>query len=299
MKYKEFRATITREELVKLYKTMSLYMIADFYNTTYHNIRKAFIELKIPFRNKREATQLAMKLHPDIQEKSKVTKISNGTYGKNNPEATMKTNLLRYGNRVGANSESGKEKAKQTRYENYGELVDNSYQLTSVIEKIDKIKRERYGPKFEKIVDKYQNTMMDEYGEYCTAHMGICHAPKYKYDNETFDSLPELALWVYALDHNEEIERTPVKLLYEFEGVQHYYFPDFKYNGKLVEIKGEHFFKQDGTMCNPYDHSLDGLYEAKHQCGLNNDVKFIIDASKFINYFNSKYNKEDFKLGVI
>ena len=40
--------------------------------------------------------------------------------------------------------------------------------------------------------------------------------------------------------------------------------PDFLVDGHYVEIKGDHFFKKDGTMQNPYDHRQDGLYEAKH-----------------------------------
>lgn len=40
----------------------------------------------------------------------------------------------------------------------------------------------------------------------------------------------------------------------------------------LVEVKGDQFFKEDGTMQNPYDHTQDDLYEAKHQCMIDNNV---------------------------
>ena len=40
--------------------------------------------------------------------------------------------------------------------------------------------------------------------------------------------------------------------------------PDFKLNDKFVEPKGAHFFKEDGTMQNPFDHTQDAHYEAKH-----------------------------------
>lgn len=72
--------------------------------------------------------------------------------------------------------------------------------------------------------------------------------------------------------------------------------PDFKVNGIYVEIKGSQFFKFDGTMQNPFNHSYDGLYEAKHQCMLNNNVIIIKTSSlcfKFINqYINEKYGKK-------
>lgn len=51
--------------------------------------------------------------------------------------------------------------------------------------------------------------------------------------------------------------------------------PDFKVGNQFIEIKGDHFFKPDGTMRNPYDCGQDGLYEAKRQCMLKNNVKII------------------------
>lgn len=42
-------------------------------------------------------------------------------------------------------------------------------------------------------------------------------------------------------------------------------------DGQLYEIKGNQFFEGD-KMINPYDRGQDGLYEAKHQCMLNNGV---------------------------
>lgn len=50
-------------------------------------------------------------------------------------------------------------------------------------------------------------------------------------------------------------------------------------------------------MCNPFDHSQDALYEAKHQCMLNNNVRILkeIDYKFAIDYFNTKqYNINDF-----
>ena len=46
-------------------------------------------------------------------------------------------------------------------------------------------------------------------------------------------------------------------------------------------------------MCCPFDHSLDGLYEAKHQCGIKNNVSFLIekDLNIAIKYVNDKYTK--------
>ena len=67
--------------------------------------------------------------------------------------------------------------------------------------------------------------------------------------------------------------------------------------GKLVEVKGDHFFKEDGTMQNPYDHSQDGLYEAKHQCLLSNDVEVWRHQQYhiYIDYVKDKYGKDYLK----
>ena len=119
---------------------------------------------------------------------------------------------------------------------------------------------------------------------------------RYIYDDETFDSFPELALYLYCIDHGYSIKRAPTKLRYSYAGGEHYYIPDFEINGRLVEVKGDQFFKEDGTMQCPFDHSYDGLAEAKHQCMLNNNV-LIVRSSEYkvvVDYFNSKYNRNDY-----
>lgn len=101
---------------------------------------------------------------------------------------------------------------------------------------------------------------------------------------------------MYAIDHNISIDRCPTKLEYTYEDKKHYYFPDFLYDGKLLEIKGDQFFKEDGTMQCPFAHEFDEIAEVKHQCTLkNNVIIWRFDDYKFaLGYFNSKYSKEDF-----
>lgn len=67
--------------------------------------------------------------------------------------------------------------------------------------------------------------------------------------------------------------------------------PDFKIDGKLIELKGDHFIKADRTWQCPWDHSQDTLYEAKHQCAIRNDVDVWTkkDYMKFIDYVEQKY----------
>ena len=100
-------------------------------------------------------------------------------------------------------------------------------------------------------------------------------AKTYVYNKDIgFDSSWELAIWIYAEDHNEAIEREPCSFTYVFNGIEHTYFPDFRYNGKLIEIKGSQFFDESGKMVNPFNNSGNDLMEAKHLCGLKNGVEF-------------------------
>lgn len=96
---------------------------------------------------------------------------------------------------------------------------------------------------------------------------------KYYYNNIYFDSLPEVAVYVYYLDHHVNIVFEPRSFSFIYNDKIYKYIPDFEIDGKLVEIKGDHFFKKDGTMCNPFDHSQDELYEAKHQCMITNNIE--------------------------
>ena len=104
-------------------------------------------------------------------------------------------------------------------------------------------------------------------------------------DGECFDSLWELKYYEYCKEHNFNVKREPVELAYMFEGKEHHCYPDFEVNGELIEVKGDHFLR-DGKMINPFEAQMNGLYEAKRQCMLQNGVRFLF--------------KEDLKnLGII
>lgn len=88
-----------------------------------------------------------------------------------------------------------------------------------------------------------------------------------------------------------------MKFKYTYEGKTHYYLPDFLVNSQYVEIKGDHFFNEDGTMRNPYDLSKSIGSEAKHQCMLRNNVKIIkvSEMKDIIDYINATYGKNYLK----
>lgn len=198
-------------------------------------------------------------------------------------EKSKQTNLKKRGIE---NPFLDKEKIKAAMKEKYG--VEFISQLEFTKEKIKTTKKERYGDENFNNLEKQKQTLYEKYGMF--------HAPSFKflYEGLSFDSKWELALWIYAKDHDEEIEREPCCFEYEYNGKVHKYFPDFRYKGNLIEIKGDQFVKENGTWQNPFDHSQDDLFEAKHQCVLKNGVEIFGEKEiQFaLDYVNEKYTKD-------
>lgn len=166
-----------------------------------------------------------------------------------------KTNL-----KAALSSKEHKEKIRQTLMSKYG--VDNPALIKGAAE-------------------KSKQTMLKKYNVEHYAQTGLNRPAKYEFDGERFDSSWELYYYIYAkyiLCKN--VKREPKKLNFLFNGKEHIYIPDFEVDGQLEEVKGSHFFKKDGTMCNPFDRSEDALYEAKHRCMIENDVKIITDVTE-------------------
>lgn len=104
------------------------------------------------------------------------------------------------------------------------------------------------------------------------------HSPKRSliiYDGLCFDSNWEIIFYKYHKSLNHNIIYHPnIYINYEYNDKNHIYQPDFIIDNQLYEIKGDHFFDGD-KMINPYDRTQDDLYEAKHQCMKNNNIKII------------------------
>lgn len=119
------------------------------------------------------------------------------------------------------------------------------------------------------------------------------HQRKYTYQNISFDSSWELALWIYAKDHNEEIIREPKILEYFVENRKHLYFPDFLYKGKLLELKGSQFFDENGNLCG-YEKQQTLACKEKQKCMQENNVIVWSDEEikPILDYINQKYGKD-------
>lgn len=252
-----------------------------------------------------------------------------GNKNYNNYDQIIKTCLERYGVDNPSKSDIIKIKRENTKLERYGDKYFNNIekiQETKIKKYNDKNYNNRksaietcirkYGHEnpmqVDSVKEKFKQTCMEKYNvEYPTQNKDIVNKgiitfhknkyihkikkSKYYYENVYFDSCPELAYYIWLKENNIDFIYHPnIKLEYYYDGRIHYYSPDFLINNELIELKGLQFFEnRDITkrMINPYNHKLDDLFEAKHQCMIYNNVKIITNFKKFFEYINNKYDK--------
>ena len=137
------------------------------------------------------------------------------------------------------------------------------------------------------VKDKIRKTKMAKYG------VAGAVTYRYLYKNVKFDSSWELAFYLYNLNLNKPIKRCTKSFEYEFEGNKHSYFPDFEIEDKIFEVKGDHFLNKEGLMICPFDRAKDGLFQAKQQCGIKNNVILITrkEITLYLDYMENKYGK--------
>lgn len=241
--------------------------------------------------------------------KERVKKTCNEKYGKDNynqtaeaKERLKKTCLEKYGVDNPSKCSEFHQKKIATSRKNWG--VDYAWQCVEIKEKRKETNLEKYG--FEsvsqspEIKEKMKKTNLEKYGvehyaQWENAEMNRRHICKI--NDVSFDSFPELCFYLYYHSQGIDISRPKECFNYTYNGILHYYHPDFKIGEVFYEIKGDHFLTSDGTWCNPFDHSQDELYEAKHQCALANNVVILYseDQKKYTAwFFKNNYKQEDF-----
>lgn len=187
--------------------------------------------------------------------------------------------MSKYGCLNPLQSEEIRLKVKRTCLKRYG--VENYTQTTEYKNKSTETNVRKYGVKY--------------YAQSIKFHKSA--RKQFRYLENTFDSFPELCLFIYAKTNGIPIKRAPVSFHFIFGGIDHWYIPDFEINGELIEIKGDHFVGEDGTWRCPFDHSKDALFEEKHQCALKNNVRILYkkDYQKYIDWFyKNGYKKSDY-----
>lgn len=201
-----------------------------------------------------------------------------------------RTMLERYGAATTMQSEQLKAKVQRTNLERYGSISPASN--NAVKQKIVNTYTQNNGGMgfaSESAKLAQQLTMLEKYGVTHNMHSHELTSKmrkKYVRNGIMFDSKYEIIYYDYLVANNIDFVFHPDTYFeYTFDGKIRKYQPDFLVNGEFVELKGLHFFENyDATksMINPFDRSQDALYEAKHQCMLQNHVKIITDVTPYI-----------------
>lgn len=263
----------------------------------------------------------------ETQEKMRQTRLDrHGDPTYNNRQKAKETTQDKYGVDNVSQSQKIKNKKSQTFLKHFGET--NVFKTEYFDEKRKQTSLERYGTEFpsqsQSVKDKQEQTNLQRWGYKSTAQhpevrkkssKNIKRAcdnrtpeqwseirkkacRKYMYKGCTYDSSWEVALRIYADDHNEELIREPCSFEYYHEGKKHRYFPDFKYRGELLELKGGHFFNEQGVLCNPYDSSQDSLFAAKDKLikQLNIPMWSSQEMKPILGYVYQNYSKDFIEL---
>ncbi len=211
------------------------------------------------------------------------------------------TCLERFGTTSSLAAESVKEKIKQTLLEKTGYAT--AHESPEAIQKTKDTCREKYGATSyfasAEGKEKIKQTFLEKYGVENPSQVEEIQrskARKYLYKDENFDSSWELALWIYAKDHNEEIEREPCQFEYTVDETIHKYYPDFRYCGKLIEIKGAHLYNADGKVRLGFEKNekLDKQMLAKMKCAFDNHVEVWgqFKVQPYLKYIKEKYGSK-------
>lgn len=183
---------------------------------------------------------------------------------------------------------------QQTLLEKYG--VENYMQSEEGQRKYEETSLKKYGTRRPTESAFLRKQISDKWKSFPKEKMlsiRKAQAQKYNYENISFDSSIELAFYIYCKDRDIDIKKCESGFEYLHNNQKHLYIPDFEVNNQLIELKGSQFLKEDNTWGNPFDSSLDELYEAKHQCALKNNVKILYtkDYQKYLDYIDEKYGK--------
>ena len=219
---------------------------------------------------------------PDVVQKIKNTKEDRyGDPGYNNHEQSVKTVNDRYGVSNVSQIEGIQEIVKQRNIELYGETHFN---------KTAKF-REMY-LEIRRICAKKWVLLWNDDNNHVKVRKGNepSNSSEWQHRME-FDSGFEVDVFVFCkLKHEMDCDYQPtISYTYEYDGGIHTYHPDFLVNGKVVEVKGDNFFRmnpitgkeemyltwRNKNWSDEYYNWRCGLEEAKHQCMLANGVKIL------------------------
>ena len=243
-------------------------------------------------------------------------KNNNGSYFSQEEMLKAKQTFIdHYGADNNMKSEKGKEELRYSIQKKYGQHIANVFQLEEKKLKIKQTKLRRHGDENYNNKEKAARTKLDRYGDRhyrnpnqakqtCIQRYNVDHPMKvqkicqkavankkhsaYEIDGHCFDSCPEFCFYVCCRDFNIEVQCHPIDKAIEYldnNGKKHMYYPDFYIPKieRLVEIKGDHFFK-DKDPSKPLAAGVFGIEDGsnKSECKFNAmmDNNVIVLSSK-------------------
>lgn len=234
-----------------------------------------------PFKEKIKQTNLSRRgveysmQDAEVKEKAKQTSLKHFgvEYPNQAEEVRLKTKhtcQIKYGVDCIFSSSEFQKKLQSVWLEHLG--VRNPFQADTVKNKIKQTIQKLYG------VDHYSQT--HEFQQ--KTHRRYTNP---KYPDITFATSWEFKVYDFLTEHNIPFEYQVEPIPYEYDGVIHYYFPDFRVNGRIYEVKGDNFFRineqtgqeemyltwRGGLSDEEYEWRC-GREEAKHQCMIANNV---------------------------
>lgn len=228
----------------------------------------------------------------NLTKTEKYTKTVNEKYGVDNvsqleeiKKKKIETTIAHYGTAYSFSLPS----TKKTIMEKYG--VDNVSKLDFIKEKKKNTCLKNYGVVSGLKTEKCKQAVMEKYGVENVSQVPEIQkkkmegmAKKFVFNKVVFDSSWEMAYYFHLQRNHINFEFHPNEFLeYKFNGIKHRYFPDFKINGKYVEIKGDYWYSlmlEENTVNN-----------AKLKCMEDNNVKILLekDMVEYIKEFE-RYN---------
>ena len=202
--------------------------------------------------------------------------------GIDNPFQDRELMLDAYRTKLGVDnpfqSEEVKEKIRLKNNANLG--VDYPMQSDVIKEKSKATCNEKYdAPYFlqsQTSINSRRQFYLDNFNTTCYAQTEEFHKKarkRYTFDSLKFDSLWEVAIYIYYKNLGSVIKRLPIKFTYSACGKDHYYFPDFEIDGKLVEVKGPQFLDEDKNLISCYRDIPIEITNAKNKCIKENNIE--------------------------
>lgn len=208
---------------------------------------------------------------PKLCEKAKQTKIKKHGSLENAEKERIKKQKKTCLKKYGVESTNSLKEVKQKQQSSKKKKYKNGNYNLEKLRKNSLKKRGFESPNSDPLVkEKQRNSKKIKYGNpYGPTSTRVF------YEGLNFDSLWEVYFYIYHKEKGSKIQREPFFLNYFVKGVSHRYYPDFKINGQLFEIKGTQFFNEKDQFVEFGKKEPDEKSKAKWDCMLKNNVKIL------------------------